>query len=282
MRRSVGTMVPFATMPEEMRCRKALRSARLIVVKVGASSLSDASGPLDMEKVRLLSAQVARLRGKGISVILVSSGAIRAGRAIMSMKSRNGEIAGLQALAAVGQVVLMEAYRDIMADMGFTVAQILLTWDDFRNKRRLRNLMNTLNGLIALGIIPIINENDTVAVDEIKFGDNDTLSALVAKYTQADLLVLLSDVDGLYSGDPSRKGSRLITCVESINPKVERLVSKHHGGFGGMTTKLRAAKISTDAGIPMVIANSATDSVLERIIDGDSMGTMFLARDPNE
>jgi glutamate 5-kinase len=282
LRRSVGSMDSFATIQEERRCRKTIRSSKLIVAKIGASSLSDSSGSLDNRKVRALSEEVAHLRKRGISVILVSSGAIRAGRATMSMKAKNSEIAGLQALAAVGQVVLMEAYREIMSELGCTVAQILLTWDDFRNKRRLRNLMNTINGLISLGVIPIINENDTIAVDEIKFGDNDTLSALVAKCMQADLLVLLSNIGGLYSGDPSEGGSWLITGVKSITPEIERLVSQRHGGFGGMATKLKAAKIATEAGIPMVIANSATENVVGRIIDGKNLGTIFLPRDQNE
>jgi glutamate 5-kinase len=275
-------MNPYATMTEERRCRKAVQSSKFIVAKIGASSLSGPSGSLDNGKVRALSEEVARLRKRGISTILVSSGAIRAGKAVMTMNAKNGEIGGLQALAAVGQVVLMEAYRDIMAEFGFVVAQILLTWDDFRNKRRLRNLMNTVNGLISIGVIPIINENDTIAVDEIKFGDNDTLSALVAKYMQADLLVLLSDINGLYSGDPSRKESKLITGVKAITPEVERLVSQRHGGFGGMATKLKAARIATEAGIPMVIANSSTANVVGRIIDGENIGTIFLPRDQNE
>jgi len=275
-------MNPYATMTEERRCRKGVQSSKFIVAKIGASSLSDPSGSLDNGKVRALSEEVVRLRKRGISAILVSSGAIKAGKAAMTTNAKNGEIAGLQALAAVGQVVLMEAYRDIMAELGFTVAQILLTWDDFRNKRRLRNLMNTINGLISMGIVPIINENDTIAVDEIKFGDNDTLSALVAKYMQADLLVLLSDIDGLYSGDPSSKGSKLITGVKSITPEIERLVSQRHGGFGGMATKLKAAKIATEAGIPMVIANSSTANVVGRIIGGENIGTIFLPRDQNE
>jgi glutamate 5-kinase len=142
--------------------------------------------------------------------------------------------------------------------------------------------MNTINGLILMGVVPIINENDTIAVDEIKFGDNDTLSALVAKYMQADLLVLLSDIDGLYSGDPSSRDSKLVTGVKAISAEIERLVSQRHGGFGGMATKLKAARIASEAGIPMVIANSSTQSVVERIIDGENIGTIFLPRDQNE
>ncbi len=282
MRSSVGTMNRYATTAEERKGRKAVQSSKFVVVKIGASSLSDPSGSLDRGKVRALSDEVLRLRSRRISTILVSSGAIRAGKAAMTTEAKNSEIAGLQALAAIGQVVLMESYRDLMAGMGLKVAQILLTWDDFRNKRRLRNLMNTLSSLLSLGVVPIINENDTIAVDEIKFGDNDTLSALVAKYMQADLLVLLSDVDGLYSGDPSRKESALIAAVREITPEIEQLVSQRHSGFGGMATKLKAARIATEAGIPMVIANSSTPRVVERIIDGETIGTIFLPRDQNE
>jgi len=267
---------------KEQRCRRDLKSAKLIVVKIGASSLSNASGDLDRGKIGLLCDELANLKRRGIDVVLVSSGAIRGGRAIMRDRIKNGEIPGLQALAAIGQVVLMEAYRDTMAGKGYNVGQILLTWDDFRNKRRLRNLLNTFNILLSLGVIPIINENDTVAVDEIKFGDNDTLSALVAKYMQADLLVLLSDVDGLYTGDPKRPSSRLIPCVESITPEIERLASEGHGGFGGMKTKLRAAKLATEACIPMIIANGADEKALERIITGERVGTIFIPRDPHE
>jgi glutamate 5-kinase len=173
----------------------------------------------------------------------------------------------------------MEAYRDAMAKKGSKVAQILLTWDDFTNKRRLRNLLNTLSSLLSLGVVPVINENDTTAVEEIKFGDNDTLSAFVAKYMQADLLVLLSDIDGLYSGDPNKPGSRLLTHVEEVTPEVERLVCERHEGAGGMATKLKAGKIATEAGIPMVIANTSEDRPLIRILEGEHLGTLFIPRD---
>jgi glutamate 5-kinase len=267
---------------KEQRYRRDLKSAKLVVVKIGASSLSNASGDLDRGKIGLLCDELANLKRRGIDVVLVSSGAIRGGRSIMRDLIKNGEIPGLQALAAIGQVVLMEAYRDTMAGKGYNVGQILLTWDDFRNKRRLRNLLNTFNTLLSLGVIPIINENDTIAVDEIKFGDNDTLSALVAKYMQADLLVLLSDVNGLYAGDPKSPGSKLISCVETITQEIERLASEGHGGFGGMATKLKAAKLATDAGIPMVIANGSDEKALERIIAGEKIGTIFIPRDPHE
>ncbi len=267
----------LGTLEQEEKCRRDLRASKLIVVKIGASSLSDESGSLDIKKIKSLCDEIIAVKNKGVDVILVSSGAIKAGRALMRDQNKNGSMPSLQALAAIGQVVLMEAYRDTMAEKGHKVAQILLTWDDFKNKRRLRNLMNTINTLLSLGVLPIINENDTIAVDEIKFGDNDTLSALVAKYMQADLLVILSDVDGLYSGDPNDPSSKLISCVMNVTPDIERLVQSSHSGFGGMATKLKAAKIVMSAGIPMVIANSSTDKVLEKILQGDKIGTLFIA-----
>ncbi|MGQ9760261.1 MAG: glutamate 5-kinase [Candidatus Methanomethylicaceae archaeon] len=262
---------------QEEKCRRELRASKLIVVKIGASSLSDKTGSLDMKKIDSLSEELVAVKKKGVDVILVSSGAIRAGRALMRDENKNGRMPSLQALAAIGQVLLMEAYRDILSEKGYKVAQILLTWDDFKNKRRLRNLLNTLNTLLSLGVIPIINENDTIAVDEIKFGDNDTLSALVAKYMQADLLVILSDVEGLYSGDPKDPNSKFISCVTSITPEIQKLVQGSHSGFGGMATKLKAAKIVTGAGIPMIIANSSVEKILERILLGEKVGTLFLA-----
>ncbi len=258
--------------------RKELRKSKLIVVKVGSSSLSDKEGFLDIKKIEKLCSEIVNLKNRDIDVILVSSGAIRAGRALIKSKNKSSTMPSLQALAAVGQVILMEAYRKIMEQRKHIVAQILLTWDDFKNKRRLRNLLNTLNTLLSFGVIPIINENDTVAVDEIKFGDNDTLSALVAKYMQADLLIILSDVDGLYSGDPSDKNSRFISFVNEITPEIEKYAQNKYEGFGGMTTKIKAAKIVMEAGIPMIIANSSIDNVLERIILGEKIGTIFVPK----
>jgi len=267
----------LGTLEQEEKCRRDLKASKLIVVKIGASSLSDESGSIDLKKIKSLCDGIIAVKKRGVDVILVSSGAIRAGKAIMRDQNRNGSMPSLQALAAIGQVLLMEAYRDAMAEKGYKVAQILLTWDDFKNKRRLRNLMNTINTLLSFGVLPIINENDTIAVEEIKFGDNDTLSALVAKYMQADLLVILSDVNGLYSGDPKDPNSKLISCVANVTPEIERLAQNSFSGFGGMATKLKAAKIVTSAGIPMIIAKSSADKVLEKILSGDRIGTLFLA-----
>lgn len=267
---------------KELQCRRGLKSSRLVVAKIGSSSLSGGSGLIDSRKIDSLCSELVELKKQGIDVVLVSSGAIRAGEGVMQDRAGGGEIKGLQALAAIGQVVLMEAYRDTMAGKGYKVAQILLTWDDFRIKRRLRNLLNTLNTLLSLDVVPIINENDTIAVDEIKVGDNDTLSAFVAKFMQADLLVLLSDINGLYTGDPATPCSALLSSVDAVTPEVEKFACERHNGTGGMETKLRAARLATEAGIPMIIANSAEGRPLQRILKGERVGTIFLPRDLDE
>ncbi|MDI9644765.1 MAG: glutamate 5-kinase [Candidatus Verstraetearchaeota archaeon] len=259
---------------EERMLRTQLGKSKLVVVKVGASSLSDDQGNLDLNKINSICVEISGLMRRGKSVVLVSSGAIKAGKAIMSDTLKNGELPSLQAFAAIGQVLLMESYRDIMAGKGYRVAQILLTWDDFRNKTRLKNLINTLRTLIDHGVLPIINENDTIAVEEIKFGDNDTLSALVAVHLKADLLIILSDIDGLYTGDPSNPSSKIISYVPEVTSEIEALASSKHKGFGGMKTKLKAAKLVSASGIPMVIAKGDS-GVLERIISGDAVGTIF-------
>jgi glutamate 5-kinase len=264
---------------DEKKCRERLKSSRLAVVKVGGSSLSDKSGYIEASRVDMLCEQLVALRRRGINVILVSSGAIRSGRAVMQGLIKEDGIPHLQALAAVGQVLLMEAYRNTMATKGYRIAQILLTWDDFRVKKRLNNITNTLNVLLASGVTPIINENDTTAVDEIRFGENDTLSALVSLHMHADLLVILSDIDGLYTGDPKERSSKLISYVESVTPEVEKLASNEYDGFGGMAAKLKAAKLVTEAGLPLVIANATDERVLERLIDGEGIGTIFRPRE---
>lgn len=267
---------------DEMAVRAKLGKSKLIVVKVGASSLSDEKGKIDFEKMNSICVEISTLRRRGINVVLVSSGAIKAGKAIISDSIKNDAISSLQAFAAVGQVLLMESYRDLMAAKGYNVAQILLTWDDFRSKTRLKNLINTIQTLLSLGVLPIINENDTIAVEEIKFGDNDTLSALVATHLNSDLLIILSDIDGLFSGDPSLSSSKLISFVPEVTQEVEDLALSKHKGFGGMKTKLKAAKMANSFGIPMVIANGRECGILERIIDGERVGTLFGSRVKNE
>lgn len=182
----------------------------------------------------------------------------------------------LQAAAAVGQGILMQVYSKYFGDYGQQVAQMLLTGEDFTDPKRYRNFRNTLATLLRWGVVPIVNENDSVEVEEIRLGDNDTLSAHVAVGANADLLVILSDVGGLYAGYPGR--GKLIRTVEEVTPEVERLASRVFRGFGGMLTKLRAAKMVTKAGVPVVIANGEEERVLERVVAGEEIGTIFLPK----
>lgn len=270
------------TVSVERDCRAGFGSAKLVVVKVGSSSLADESGHIDYQKMGRVCNGLTALKRRGMDVILVPSGAIRSGRAVMKGRAQEDGISSLQALAAVGQVLLMDAYKNILAAGGYNVAQILLTWDDFKDKRRLRNMVNTLSSLLSMDVMPIINENDTTAVDEIRFGDNDTLSALVGVHMGADMVIILSDVDGLFSGDPGKAGSKLLPLVKAVTPDVEKLASNVFNGSGGMVSKLKAAKLATDAGIPMVVANSSGERVLERIVSGEAIGTVFVPRDKDE
>jgi glutamate 5-kinase len=212
---------------------------------------------------------------------LVSSGAIASGCAYLKIKTRPRDIVSLQATAAVGQSLLMQAYNDLFRRGGRLSGQVLLTWEDFNERRRYLNAKNTISELLEKGIIPVINENDVVAVDEIKFGDNDKLSALVANLIEADLLVILSDVDGLYKTE-NRK-TEIIPLVEEINSDIKKLVSDEKGDLcvGGMTTKLEAVKIASEAGIPSIIANGKKENILLEIIQKKAVGTFFLPKKSN-
>ena len=263
------------------------KKMRRVVVKVGTSSLTDKSYRLEPRKVEKLAREVVELKKQSKEVILVSSGAIGAGIGKLGIKQRPRDIKVLQATAAVGQSVLMSTYDRFFTKHGQTIAQLLLTHEDFFNRRRYLNLRNTLLALLKSGVVPIINENDTVAVDEIKLGDNDNLSALVASNLGADLLVILTDTEGLYTHDPrSKKEGRnkkekieIISIVEEVTPEIERLAAAGSGGktgVGGMKTKIQAAKITTRAGIPLVIANGNKADILARIVAGERVGTIFL------
>ena len=253
-----------------------------IVVKIGTSTLTYANGCVNIRRIEALCKIVSDLMNAGNQVILVSSGAIGMGVGKLNLKERPSEIAGKQAAAAVGQCELMYIYDKEFSSHNHTVAQILLTGPDLRNEDRHKKFENTMNRLIDYGVLPIINENDTVATEEIEFGDNDTLAALVAESVKADLLVLLSDIDGLYSGDPHKdKTATLIPEVRKITPEIEALGGGAGSslGTGGMVTKIRAAKIATNAGCDMVIANGAYPELLYKIADGESVGTKFYAKD---
>ncbi|MEM2878006.1 MAG: glutamate 5-kinase [Candidatus Hadarchaeales archaeon] len=254
--------------------RKKLAEARRIVVKVGTSSLTGRNSGLDPVKVGRLVSGIMKLRESGREVILVSSGAIGAGISRLNMKKRPKEMSKLQAAAAVGQGILMQVYSRYFNEYGQIVAQMLLTGEDFLDKKRYQNFRNTMQTLLKWGAVPVINENDTVEIEEIRLGDNDTLSAYVAVGSRADLLIILSDVDGVYMKRGGKKS--VIKTVERVTKSLESLAEEEYSGTGGIRTKIRAARIATRAGIPVVVANSAEKNVLEKIVSGAEIGTIFL------
>jgi glutamate 5-kinase len=256
--------------------RSDILSARRLVVKVGSRLLTGQQGGIDTEFVDGLVRQIADLKREGKEVLLVTSGAIAAGSRELGLKKRPSSLPALQAAAAVGQTVLMHIYHQAFRKQGFRIGQVLLTREGLHHRDRHLNARHTLLALLERGIIPVINENDTVAVDEIKFGDNDQLAALLANLVRADLLVLLSDVDGLLAGS-GRLGREVIDRVEKITPAVTALVRGCPGEHsrGGMGSKLAAAGIVTRAGVQAVIANGMEPNVLLRVVRGESVGTYF-------
>lgn len=250
-----------------------------IVVKVGTSTLAHGTGRMNIRRVEELCKVLSDIKNAGHEVILVSSGAIGMGAGKLSLKQRPKDIPTKQAAAAVGQCELMYTYDRLFSEYNHTVAQVLLTGFDVEDERRREHVRNTMSRLLELDALPIINENDTVATDEIVIGDNDTLSAIVAECVGADLLVLLSDIDGLYTADPHKDAdAKLIPVVESLTPEVLALAGGEGSslGTGGMVTKLNAAKIATRAGINMIIANGEDPKILYPIVDGEAVGTRFL------
>ena len=252
-----------------------------IVVKVGTSTLAHPTGRMNIRRVEALCKTLCDVKNAGHEVILVSSGAIGMGVGKLSLKERPADIPTKQAAAAVGQCELMYTYDRLFSEYNHTVAQLLVTGDDVQDEARRVNFHNTLYRLLELGALPVINENDTVGTDEIVIGDNDTLSAIVASTVRADVLVLLTDIDGLYTADPRGDASaRLIPVVEAVTPELEALAGGNGTslGTGGMVTKLRAARIASEAGIDMIIANGARPELLYDIIDGKPVGTRFIGR----
>ena len=252
-----------------------------IVVKVGTSTLAHASGRMNIRRVELMCKVLSDVKNAGNQVILVSSGAIGMGVGRLGLPGRPGDMPGKQAAAAVGQCELMYTYDKLFSEYHHTVAQLLITNDNMVNATRHQNFTNTLNRLLELGALPIINENDTVATDEIVIGDNDTLAAKVAKTVRADLLILLSDIDGLYTADPHKDpDAQLLHRVTKVDRSILELagVSSTTQGTGGMVTKLHAAEICLDCGCDMVIANGRNPANLYDILDGKNVGTMFSAK----
>lgn len=252
-----------------------------VVVKVGTSTLAHATGLLNIRRVEKMCKVLSDIKNAGHQVILVSSGAIGMGAGKLSLPGRPADIPTKQVTAAVGQCELMYTYDKLFGEYNHTVAQILITSEDVDHPERSLNLHNTLTRCLELNVLPIINENDTVATTEIALGDNDTLAAILARSIKADLMIILSDIDGLYTADPRKDpNARLIDRVDNITPEIEALGGNAGSlhGTGGMATKIGAAKIITEAGADMVVANGENPSILYDIMAGGKAGTLFVGR----
>ena len=249
-----------------------------IVIKVGTSTLTHSTGKLNIRRVELLCKVMSDLKNAGHELVLVSSGAIAMGIGKMNLTRKPTDIPSKQALAAIGQCELMYIYDKLFSEYHHTVAQVLLTGSDVEDPHRRQNFQNTMGRLLEMGALPVINENDTVATAEIAVGDNDTLGAIVATNIRADLLVLMSDIEGLYTADPRHDPqAELIPLVEAITPDILALAggTDNELGTGGMVTKLRAAQMCMDAGCDMIITNGTRPNDLYRIADGEDVGTRF-------
>jgi glutamate 5-kinase len=256
-----------------------LSKVKRVVIKIGSSLLTNTTKQtIQTSFLNHLAFQIKALQAKNIQCVVVTSGAIAAGLYQLKLKEKPKEIARLQALAAIGQSHLMHSYELAFKKNGLTVAQLLLTWDDLSHRNRYSNAHNTLNELFRYRIIPVINENDTVAVEEIKFGNNDTLGVLVTHLSESDLLILLTDTDGLFDEDPRlNPKAKLIHEVESLNADIEKKATSTRSlvGTGGMQTKVKSAKSMMQSGIPMIIANGKLKNVLTRILNAEPVGTFF-------
>lgn len=261
--------------------QKYIEGAKRIVIKVGTSTLTYKNGLLNLYMVEHLVRQIADLQSSGKEVVVVTSGAIGAGIGKLGLKEKPKDIPENQAAAAVGQGILMNTYEKFFSEYGKTVGQILITREDISHKDRLLNAKNTFSVLLERGVIPIVNENDAIVVDEIKFGDNDTLSARVASIIGADLLILLSDIDGLYNDNPKdNPNAVLIDEVIQIDDKIVGCAGGAGSelGTGGMATKIKAAKIATSNGVSMIIANGEVRDIIRNVISCENVGTLFVAK----
>ena len=265
-----------------MDVREAIKDKKRIVIKIGSSSLQHPeTGDLDYNKMEVLVRELCNIRNSGKDVVLVTSGAISVGKKAVHIKDTNHDISIKQACAAIGQSRLMMVYQKIFAEYNQVCAQVLLTKDTITNDINRVNAHNTFIELLNLGVIPVVNENDTISTFEIKFGDNDTLSAIVASLINADLLILLSDIDGLFTDNPRKnKNAKFIEVVEKIDDNIINMAKSETAssvGTGGMNTKIHAAQIATKSGADMIIANSSDIHILHRIMDGRNFGTIFVA-----
>lgn len=266
-----------------MNIRERLRDKQRIIIKIGSSSLThDATGALNLTKLEILVREISNIHNMGKEVILVSSGAIAVGSSTAGLHKKPEDIAEKQACAAIGQAKLMMIYQKLFAEYGQMAAQILLTKFTITNSVSRDNAYNTFQELLKLGAIPIVNENDTVSTDEIRFGDNDNLSAMVASLIGADLLILLSDIDGLFTDDPHQNPSaEFVDTVEELDEALLRMGKSSSGssvGTGGMSAKLSAAQIAVSSGADMVIANGKDFHIIHKILNGEQYGTLFVAK----
>lgn len=254
---------------------KLLKNIKRVVIKIGTSTIATESGVIDKTMARKIAAEIKLLVSSGVHVVLVSSGAIAFGMQVLNIKQRPKAVSILQACAAVGQHKLMALYDEIFGALDMHIAQILLTREDLHARNRYLNAQKTILHLLDNNVLPIINENDTVATEEIKFGDNDNLSALVANLVEADMLIILSDVDGLYDQ------KTVVPYVLEITQEIIKLAggTNKHTSLGGMRTKLEAAKIVTNSGVLMVIANGKAHNIIKKIFDGEEIGTLFVPKD---
>jgi len=258
--------------------KKYLKNIKKMVIKIGSSSLTSKAGGLDKVSMKRFVNEVSSLIKRGMEVIIVTSGAIAAGLENLNIKKKPEDITLLQAAASIGQVELMRLYSDLFLTSGLKIGQILLTHEDTTRRKQYLNIKNTIKKLISLNIVPVINENDSVAVDEIKFGDNDELAALVAILAESDILIILTDIDGMYDKNPRiYSDAKLISYIDKINEDIEKAAGGIGStyGIGGMESKIKAAKICSFSGIKTIIANSRRKNILNKIIAGEDVGTFF-------
>ncbi len=262
-----------------MNKKEYLGEVKRVVIKVGTTTLTHETGLLNLERIEILVRQIANLHNNGYEVMLVTSGAIGAGMGKLNLKNRPKTLPEKQAVAAVGQVALIHLYQKIFAEYGKNVGQLLLTASDINERNRYLNGRNTCFALFNAGVIPIINENDAIAVEEIKVGDNDTLSAFVATLVDADLLIILSDIDGLYDSNPKENpNAKLLPLITTLNEEIKAMAGDSNSKFGtgGMATKIKAAEIALNSGVNMVIAQGEKPENLIKIVRGEDIGTLFV------
>lgn len=261
--------------------RKSLADSKRVVIKIGTSSLVYGNGTANFRRIGILVRVICDLMNRGKQVILVTSGAIGIGTSILHLEKRPTSIEEKQAVAAVGQSGLMHIYNQLFSEYGHTAAQLLLTRDVIERQESKNHVINTFEKLLSMGIVPIVNENDSVAVEEIKFGDNDNLSYVVSSLVKADLLIILTDTDGYYDKNPNEPGAEMYHTITDLSEEIEKAAggTVSGKGTGGMLTKVHACRLAADAGINAVICNGEDPEVIFRVMDGENIGTMFVRKE---